>query len=56
MQDYQQNKDNKWNKYKYTNDLVSLKKEHIRLKEVNSQSLQAILENLDVAYNKFFKK
>jgi putative transposase len=26
------------------------------LKEVNSQSLQAILENLDVAYNKFFKK
>lgn len=56
IQDYQQDKDKKWNKYEYTNDLVSLKKEHLRLKEVNSQSLQATLENLDVAYNKFFKK
>ena len=56
IQDYQQNKDKKWNKYEYINDLVQLKKEHIRLKEVNSQSLQATLGNLDVAYHKFFTK
>lgn len=56
IQDYQQNKNKKWNKYEYTNDLVNLKKENIRLKEVNSQSLQATLENLDKAYNKFFIK
>jgi len=56
IQDYQQNKDKKRNKYKYINDLVQLKKKHERLKEVNSQSLQATLENLDVAYHKFFTK
>ena len=56
IQDYQQNKDKKRNKYEYTNDLVGLKKEYEWLKEVNSQSLQATLENLDVAYNKFFTK
>ena len=56
IQDYQQNKDKKRNKYEYTNDLVQLKKEFEWLKEVNSQSLQATLENLDVAYHKFFTK
>lgn len=56
IQDYQQNKDKKWNKYEYINDLVKLKKENDWLKEVNSQSLQATLENLDVAYHRFFIK
>lgn len=56
IQDYQQNKDKKRNKYEYQKDLVQLKKEYMRLKEVNSQSLQAILENLDVAYHRFFTK
>ena len=56
IQDYQQNKDKKRNKYEYSSDLVNLKKENIRLKEVNSQSLQATIENLDVAYHKFFTK
>jgi len=56
IQDYQQSEDKKWNKYEYINDLVKLKKENEWLKEVNSQSLQATLENLDVAYHKFFTK
>jgi putative transposase len=39
-------------------DLPSLKKEENTswLKEVNSQTLQASLENLDKAYTKFFKE
>jgi len=39
-------------------DLPSLKKseETIWLKEVNSQSLQASLENMDKAFTKFFKE
>lgn len=56
IQDYQQNKDKKWNKYEYVKDIVNLKKENERLKEVNSQSLQSVVENLDKAYNKFFTK
>jgi len=56
IQDYQQNKDKKRNKYEYINDLVRLKNEYDRLKEPNAQSLQAMLENLDVAYHKFFTK
>lgn len=54
IQDYQQNKDKKRNKYEYIKDIVKLKKEYERLKEVNSQSLQSVLDNLDKSYNKFF--
>lgn len=56
IQDYQQDKNKKWNKYEYIKNLVQLKKEYEWLKEVNSQSLQATLENLDVAYHRFFTK
>lgn len=38
------------------NLLPNLKKEHPWLKEVNSQSLQAALKDLDAAYNRFFDK
>jgi putative transposase len=31
-------------------------KQFVWLKEVNSQSLQSSLRNLDTAYNKFFRK
>jgi putative transposase len=46
------------NFYDNSNDLTELKKqdEFIWLKEVNSQSLQYSLRNLDAAYNKFFRK
>ncbi len=46
------------NYYDNASALTSLKKtdEYNWLKEVNSQSLQQSLRNLDVAYNKFFKK
>jgi putative transposase len=37
-------------------ELTELKKEYSFLKEVNSQSLQATLRNLDTAYKGFFKK
>lgn len=36
--------------------LTDLKKENEWLKEANSQSLQQTLKDLDIAYNKFFKK
>ena len=36
--------------------LTQLKKELVWLKEVNSQSLQATLKDLSVAYDRFFKK
>ena len=36
--------------------LTQLKKELVWLKEVNSQSLQATLKNLSLAYDRFFKK
>jgi putative transposase len=44
--------------YDNANDLTNLKKDENLswLKEINSQSLQSSLRNLDVAYNNFFKK
>ena len=46
------------NYYDNANDLTKLKKEEefLWLKEINSQSLQSSLRNLDTAYNKFFRK
>jgi putative transposase len=46
------------NYYDNANDLTELKKEEgfSWLKEINSQSLQYSLRNLDTAYNKFFRK
>lgn len=46
------------NYYDNCNDLTLLKKqeEYVWLKEINSQSLQSSLRNLDTAYNKFFRK
>jgi len=46
------------NYYDNANDLTVLKKEKEFnwLKEINSQSLQSSLRNLDTAYNKFFRK
>jgi putative transposase len=46
------------NYYDNANDLTNLKKqnEFNWLKEINSQSLQSSLRNLDTAYNKFFRK
>ena len=46
------------NYYDNANDLTKLKKEEdfVWLKEINSQSLQSSLRNLDTAYNKFFRK
>lgn len=45
----------KLNRYDLQVQLKDLKKECIWLKEVNSQSLQVALMNLDAAYLKFFK-
>ena len=46
------------NYYDNANNLTKLKKqeEFVWLKEINSQSLQSSLRNLDIAYNKFFRK
>jgi putative transposase len=46
------------NYYDNANDLTILKKDEqfVWLKEINSQSLQSSLRNLDNAYNKFFRK
>jgi len=46
------------NYYDNANDLTQLKKNdnYIWLKEINSQSLQSSLRNLDTAYGKFFRK
>ena len=46
------------NYYDNANDLTQLKKDenYIWLKEINSQSLQSSLKNLDTAYKKFFSK
>ena len=46
------------NYYDNANDLTLLKKDEnfTWLKEINSQSLQTSLRNLDTAYNKFFRK
>ena len=42
--------------YDNAKSLTQLKKELTWLKEVNSQSLQATLKNLNTAYDRFFKK
>jgi putative transposase len=46
------------NYYDNANDLTQLKNnnDYIWLKEINSQSLQSSLRNLDTAYGKFFRK
>jgi putative transposase len=46
------------NYYDNANDLTVLKKEEefVWLKEINSQSLQSSLRNLDISYNNFFRK
>jgi len=46
------------NYYDNSNDLTQLKKDenYSWLKEINSQSLQSSIRNLDTAYNKFFRK
>ena len=46
------------NYYDNANDLTQFKKDenYIWLKEINSQSLQSSLRNLDTAYGKFFRK
>jgi putative transposase len=46
------------NYYDNANDLTILKKneQFVWLKEINSQSLQSSLRNLDTAYNKFFRR
>lgn len=50
------NNGNSLNYYDNSKVLTKLKKELIWLKDVNSQSMQSALRNLDVAYNRFFKK
>ena len=46
------------NYYDNANDLTVLKKEEqfVWLKEINAQSLQSSLKNLDISYNRFFRK
>lgn len=46
------------NYYDNANDLTQLKKDenYIWLKEINSQSLQSSLRNLDTSYGRFFRK
>jgi len=44
------------NYYDCANRLTELKKENEWLKDANSQSLQQTLKDLDIAYNRFFKK
>lgn len=44
-----------YSRFDLQKQLVDLKKECEWLKEVNSQSLQSVLQNLDLAYKKFFK-
>lgn len=48
----------KWslNYFDNARDLTQMKKQNVRLKDVNSQSLQATLKNLDSAYKRFWKK
>ena len=42
-------------RYDLSNLLPELKKEHIWLKNINSQSIQSSLKNLDTAYTNFFR-
>lgn len=44
-----------YSRFDLQKQLVDLKKECEWLKEVNSQSLQSVLQNLDLAYKQFFK-
>lgn len=57
IQDYQQDSTRKRNRFEYQKDIVNLKKEEDKqwLKTTNSQILQTSLQNLDIAYNRFFK-
>ncbi len=55
IQKYQQEKKS-LSCYDLTKGIVSLKKEHEWLTEVNSQSLQMALRNLDNAYTRFFRE
>jgi putative transposase len=50
------NNGNYLNYYNNAKSLTEIKKDLPWLKEVNSQSLQSVLKNLDIAYNRFFKK
>ena len=45
-----------WNFYEYKRKLPTLKQELLYLKDVNSQSLQAAVQNLDKGYKSFFAK
>lgn len=42
-------------RYDLSNKLPELKKEHLWLKNINSQSIQSSLKNLDIAYTNFFR-
>lgn len=56
--EYEQDNTVKWNRFKYQNAIPSLKKDedYAFLKEVNSQSLQCAILNLDKAFKNFFEK
>lgn len=55
---YKSDTSSKWNRFIYQNIIPELKKEkdHSFLKEVNSQSLQCAVLNLDRAFKNFFEK
>jgi len=55
IQEYKNNKKS-LNYYDNAKELPNLKKEHLWLKEVGSQSLQASIECLQIAYDNFFHK
>src|SRR6056297_2690947 len=46
----------KWNKYDYIKHITVLKKEYEWLKEINSQSLQQVIIDLDRGFKNFFQK
>jgi len=46
----------KWNKYDYIKHITVLKKEYEWLKEINSQSLQQVIIDLDGGFKNFFQK
>ena len=50
------NNGNCLNYYNNAKTLTEMKTDLSWLKDINSQSLQSVLRNLDIAYNKFFKK
>jgi putative transposase len=57
-ENYKSDKSVKWNRFTYQNIIPELKKDkdHSFLKEVNSQSLQCAVLNLDRAFRNFFEK